>query len=905
MITKLCHLHDIVVIQEHWLIPNDLHLLNTAHADFLSTGQSAVDLSSDILVGRPFGGTAVLYRKCLADRIKIINTGESRITGISIDTSIGPLLILNVYMPTNYNNDDSLESYTDCLSKLHSLILDSDTVHTLIVGDFNCSPGSRFFPDFIKFSRDNKLLTSDLNRLNNAATYISDDGSKMSWVDHILSSDAVDKLITNVNILDDVIVSDHRPVSFSVQCDVNRNSFSAVTCSDDMLVPKWNMCDDVTLNCYAAYLDSLLQTVNIPYDALFDTSRDIRYRAVIDKFYNDTISCISKTVADVIPSRKRPVSSFNVPGWNTFVQEKHEAAREAFLAWVGSGRPRFGYYFDAMKRTRALFKLALRHCKNHIEELKADACAESLFDKDSRKFWNNVYKMSNNKATSHVNSVGGATGPQDVVDMWKDHFQTLYSTGANSTYSALFTEKLSSQPIDTSSCLFTMADVFNALENQKRGKAPGPDGINMEAFLFSGHRLKLYLSILFNLFLLYGYVPPKFLEATIIPLVKCKSGDLTDVNNYRAIALSNSVTKVLESLLFSFIDSYDNADEYQFGFKKNHSTATCTHLFKTVVDYYRHNGSHVFACFIDFNKAFDNVDFWLLFCKLIDNEPSSKRCVATRLLAYWYSNQRMFVQWQNASSESFKIFNGVRQGGLLSPYLFRFYIRNMIDSVTKLNIGCNYFGTNINLLAYADDMVLLSPSWSGLQSLLNVIASSANEISMSFNTKKTVCMIFNPANKRKIICDAFPAFKLAGCNLLFVEQFKYLGHIIDNCLNDDCDIKREIKNLFMRANLLCRRFQRCSLQVKLRLFRSFCICFYGTALWSNFTVSALAKFKSCYHKCLKYFFGYLKYSSVTNMLLELGLPSFDTLMHNCSISFSLCLGNCDNQLLKCLLKHSL
>ena len=51
-----------------------------------------------------------------------------------------------------------------------------------------------------------------------------------------------------------------------------------------------------------------------------------------------------------------------------------------------------------------------------------------------------------------------------------------------------------------------------------------------------------------------------------------------------------------------------------------------------------------------------------------------------------------------------------------------------------------------------------------------------------------------------------------------------------------------------------------------------------------------AKFKSCYHKCLKHFFGYLKFSSVTNMLLELGLPSFATIIHNYSGHFSLSLG---------------
>ena len=143
-------------------------------------------------------------------------------------------------------------------------------------------------------------------------------------------------------------------------------------------------------------------------------------------------------------------------------------------------------------------------------------------------------------------------------------------------------------------------------------------------------------------------------------------------------------------LLFSFINSQDNADEYLYGFKKIHSTASCTCIFKKIEDHYRQHDSHVFATFIDFNKAFDNTDYSLLFCNLLDNYPSSKRYLATRLLAYWYNNQQMLVRWQNTASESFRIFNGVRQGGLLSPYLFRFYSRNLIDRITKLNIGCQH-----------------------------------------------------------------------------------------------------------------------------------------------------------------------------------------------------------------------
>jgi len=131
----------------------------------------------------------------------------------------------------------------------------------------------------------------------------------------------------------------------------------------------------------------------------------------------------------------------------------------------------------------------------------------------------------------------------------------------------------------------------------------------------------------------------------------------------------------------------------------------------------------------------------------------------------------MSVRRQNISSTYFRIANGVRQGGILSPFLFRFYLRDLITRVTALNLGCTYAGTIINLLAYADDMVVLAPSWQALQSILVVIEDAASKISMSFNTKKTVCMVFNPCDRRKIICDTFPQFTLADCKLQFVEIF--------------------------------------------------------------------------------------------------------------------------------------
>ena len=141
------------------------------------------------------------------------------------------------------------------------------------------------------------------------------------------------------------------------------------------------------------------------------------------------------------------------------------------------------------------------------------------------------------------------------------------------------------------------------------------------------------------------------------------------------------------------------------------------------------------------------------------------------------------------------------------------YVRDLLKVVVRSRIGCNIAGWFINILAYADGMVLLAPSWRGLQCLLDIIDKAAADIDMSFNTKKTVCMIFNPDVKYKIISDSFPQFRLAGCNLSFVPNFKYLGHIIENKLQDDADVYRELKCLFTRTNILIRRFSRCLFNV--------------------------------------------------------------------------------------------
>ena len=154
--------------------------------------------------------------------------------------------------------------------------------------------------------------------------------------------------------------------------------------------------------------------------------------------------------------------------------------------------------------------------------------------------------------------------------------------------------------------------------------------------------MSIYVFCVF--FVKYSYLPASFMESIFVPLIKNKRGDLSDINNYRAIALSSSLSKVFESLIFSYLDDHSAIDNFQFGFQPGFSTGICTHVFKQTVDYFRTHthGSHVFVCFVDFTKAFDSVNYWKLFRKLLlyNINPT-----VVSVLAYWYSHQICCVRW--------------------------------------------------------------------------------------------------------------------------------------------------------------------------------------------------------------------------------------------------------------------
>ena len=213
------------------------------------------------------------------------------------------------------------------------------------------------------------------------------------------------------------------------------------------------------------------------------------------------------------------------------------------------------------------------------------------------------------------------------------------------------------------------------------------------------------------------------MKTIILPLVKNKNGDSSDVNNYRPIALVTIASKIFEIVLLHFLEPYLLTRDNQFGFKKCHSTEHCLYVLKNAIDFYRSHDSPVFTCFLDASKCFDKINHSILFSRMIKRGIPR---LLVRVLIYWYTTETFCVKWGSVTSSYFNVTNGVRQGGILSPYLFTLYVNDLSEILCNVPCGLHVHNVLINHLFYADDLCVMTSSPSGLQTLLDTCLRYAN-----------------------------------------------------------------------------------------------------------------------------------------------------------------------------------
>ena len=192
------------------------------------------------------------------------------------------------------------------------------------------------------------------------------------------------------------------------------------------------------------------------------------------------------------------------------------------------------------------------------------------------------------------------------------------------------------------------------------------------------HQKKMLL-VLYNSILTSAKIPHELNISIIKPILK-DPNKKTDLNNIRLISISNTLSQILEKLILISSPKLHIKHKNQFGFKANTSCNHALFSLKETILHYTENNSGIKVASLDAEKAFDRVWRVGLFYKLIDKLSPTLWLI----LKTYYESARGCIEVSDGSLSGFFPINiVVKQGGILSPALFRAFIDDLIQQCTK------------------------------------------------------------------------------------------------------------------------------------------------------------------------------------------------------------------------------
>lgn len=307
--------------------------------------------------------------------------------------------------------------------------------------------------------------------------------------------------------------------------------------------------------------------------------------------------------------------------------------------------------------------------------------------------------------------------------------------------------------------------------------------------------LSFPLAQLFTLSYEFSYLPPVWLTALITPLFK--KGKHTDPSNYRPIALTSTLSKVMETIIKDQTLSYLLCNNFitkdQHGFIKKHSTVTnlleCTNDWLLSLN----SSKSTDVVYIDFSKAFDSIVFSKLLHKLQWYGITGN---LLRWISQFLHNRSQSVVLDNCASSLCDVVSGVPQGSVLGPLLFIIFI-NDISTICEDSVSMKLFADDAKL--YTE----LRINDNSLQLSLNRLASWCSDWQLTININK--CCVLS-INKSLNSNSAYSNYCINGTVLNSTKDVLDLGITINCSLDFKSHICNIVSKALQRSSVLFRGF---------------------------------------------------------------------------------------------------
>ena len=830
----------IICNQENFLLKSNTWKINNTLPGFRIFVKPAVKVNEDF--GRPKNGMFIAIPQNLNIDIEDVSPDNWRIQALVLKFPNIKLLLVNSYLPVDLQTQNFDETeLIETLTSISKVLVDTDYDYTVWAGDVNADlkRQTKHVTYINSFVQNHSLNVAWENyEIDFTHVHEQNEATYVSVIDHFFWNDALTESVSDCGVLHDPSnMSDHSPVFCKIKVS-NLKTNKNLCIQSSSSKPCWKKSSESQKKEYVTVLNNLLSQVYIPASLSSCQNvncQDSDHIEAIDNLVISTLEAMEDAATVSLElSHVNKISARRtcLPGWSSLVKPFKDEAYFWHQIWNSAGRPLNNELHRIMKKTRNTYHYHIRKCKKSTDIVKRNNLLDACLNGNSDIF-KEIKKLRKTTPTVAASIDGNST---EIEEHFRNIYKELYNSTNDQTDLEAVKKKVESDvnPGNLHDVnKVTVQIVREAAKNLRDGKTDPVYNISSDCFIHGPDKLFDILSFIIRSFLIHSYVTGYLLLATLVPIIKDKLSSTNSSKNYRSIAISSLVLKLIDWVIVILFGQKLNLDELQFAYQSGASTTMCTWAVIETVGYFLRNGSEVFTCQTDMSKAFDMLKHSLLFRKLIDVNFSR---IFLRMLIYIYSFQFANVRWNNSFSNIFTLTNGVRQGAILSGFLYCFYVNDLFALLRRKKTGCWVNNNFHGMFGYSDDNWVLAPSVSCLQEMLVTIEEYSNQHNLKFSTDpkpekcKTKCIGFLQKQRQ------LPDVTLCGNKLPWVQSGVHLGNFFENKYDGMMkDIKVKRANFIAKNCELLQEFHFAHPATKFKIITSFNSHFTGSPTWDLFS----------------------------------------------------------------------